>query len=161
MLLSNFAHRRQQRESDCLVACAGMVLDHLGIHIGDKRLATLLRAGPSFTPFTHLRYLESLRLAIVLGKQATLAIFEPNLAVGLPVVVRVKTIGWPHWEDEVTEHAVVVVGIDRSRGVIYIHDPFFDHAPIEMSLLRFEIGWIEGDGYYAVIGLAPLEDLDK
>ena len=36
MLLSNFAHRRQQRESDCLVACADMALNHLGIHVGSK-----------------------------------------------------------------------------------------------------------------------------
>jgi hypothetical protein len=132
-----------------------MALNHLGLQIGEKRLAKLLRAGPSFTPFTHLRYLEALRLAVTIGKQGDLAIFEPNLAIGLPVLVRVKTVGWPHWEDEVTEHAVVVVGIDQSRGVIYINDPFFGEAPIELSLLRFEIGWIEGDGYYAIIGLTP------
>lgn len=52
---------------------------------------------------------------------------------------------------------MVVVGIDPSQDLIYIHDPFFAEAPIELSLLRFETGWIEGDGYYAVIGLAPLE----
>jgi hypothetical protein len=50
---------------------------------------------------------------------------------------------------------VVVVGIDRQRGVLYLHDPFFADAPIEMSLLRFEIGWQEKDREYAVIGLAP------
>jgi ABC-type bacteriocin/lantibiotic exporter with double-glycine peptidase domain len=92
MLLSDFAHRLQSGESDCLVACAEMALNHIGIHIGVSQLAKLLRAGPSLTPFTNLRYLESLRLVVTMGQ---------------------------HTE------------------------------------LRFEIGWIEGNGYYAVIGLAP------
>jgi ABC-type bacteriocin/lantibiotic exporter with double-glycine peptidase domain len=155
MLLSNFAHRRQQRESDCLVACADMALNHLGIQFSYKRLAKLLRAGPSYTPFGNLRYLEPLGLSVTLGQHGALSIFAPNIEVGLPVLVRVKTIGWPHWGQEITEHAVVVVGIDQSQGVIYINDPFFAEVPIQLSLLRFEIGWIEGDGYYAVIGLTP------
>jgi ABC-type bacteriocin/lantibiotic exporter with double-glycine peptidase domain len=155
MLLSNFAHRRQRRESDCLVACAEMVLNHLDIQIGYKRLSRLLRTGPSFTPFTNLRYLEALRLSVSIGKEGDLSIFAPNLEMGLPVVVRVKTVGWQHWGDEITEHAVVVVGIDPSAKLIYINDPFFVDAPIEMSLIAFEAGWIEGDGYHAVIGLAP------
>lgn len=158
MLLSNFGHRRQQRESDCLVACAEMVLNHLGLQIGYRRLAKLLRAGPSFTPFTHLRFLESLRLSITIGEHGDVSLFAPYLELGLPVVVGVKTLGWHHWGTEVTEHAVVVVGIDESRSVIYIHDPFFAQAPIELSLIEFEVGWIEREGYYAVIGLAPPED---
>ena len=158
MLLSNFVHRRQQRESDCLVACAEMVLNHLGIQVRYQRLAKLLRAGPSFTPFSNLRYLGSLRLSVTIRKHGDLSIFAPIIELGLPVVVRVQTIGWPHWGKEITEHAVVVAGIDQSQGLIYIHDPFFAEAPIELTLLRFETGWIEGDGYYAIIGLAPLED---
>jgi ABC-type bacteriocin/lantibiotic exporter with double-glycine peptidase domain len=157
MLLSNFVHRRQQRESDCLVACADMVLSHLAVPLGYQRLAKLLRAGPSFTPFSNLRYLESLRLSVTIHKHGDLSIFPPTIELGLPVVVRVNTIGWPHWGKEITDHAVVVVGIDQSQDLIYIHDPFFAEAPIELSLLRFETGWIEGDGYYAIIGLAPLE----
>jgi ABC-type bacteriocin/lantibiotic exporter with double-glycine peptidase domain len=155
MLLSNFAHRRQRRESDCLVACADMVLNHLGIQLGYQRLAKLLRAGPSFTPFSNLRFLASLRLSITLGEQGDVSLFAPYLDLGLPIVVGVKTLGWQHWGNEVTEHAVVVVGIDQAQNKIYIHDPFFSEAPIEMSLIAFEAGWIEGEGYYAIIGLAP------
>ena len=50
---------------------------------------------------------------------------------------------------------MVVVGIDRENGLIYINDPFFPNAPIEMSLIAFEIGWEEKKRRYAVIGLAP------
>jgi hypothetical protein len=66
MLLSNFTHKRQRRESDCLVACAEMVLNYIPLNY--TRLAKLLRAGPSFTPFTNLRYLAALRLAITFGE---------------------------------------------------------------------------------------------
>jgi ABC-type bacteriocin/lantibiotic exporter with double-glycine peptidase domain len=157
MLLSNFAHRRQQRESDCLVACAEMVLNHIGIQLEYNRLAKLLRAGPSFTPFSNLRYLASLGLSITIGKDSDLSLFEQYIEVGLPVVVAVRTINWPHWGQEVTEHAVVVVGIDRNNDVIFINDPFFADTLIEMELLRFETGWEELDRRYAVIGLAPPE----
>ena len=50
MLLLNIPHRRQQRESDCLVACAAMVLDYLHVPIRYDRLYKLLRAQPFGTP---------------------------------------------------------------------------------------------------------------
>jgi hypothetical protein len=135
-----------------------MALEHLGLQLGYQRLAKLLRAGPSYTPFGNLRFLEQLRLSITLGEQGDLSIFEHNIEIGLPVVVGVKTFTWAHWDGEVTRHAVVVVGIDRARGVIYIHDPFFAQAPIEMEFIPFETGWEELGRQYAVIGLAPPED---
>ena len=157
MLLSNFAHRQQRRESDCLVACAEMVLDHLGIRISYQRLARILRAQPSFTPFSNLRFLEVLGLSVTLA-QGNPASFEPYIESGLPVLVSVKTMGWQHWGDEVTEHAVVVVGVDEQSDLIYIHDPFFPTAPIEMPLIVFEIGWEEKGRQYAVIGLEEFGD---
>jgi ABC-type bacteriocin/lantibiotic exporter with double-glycine peptidase domain len=154
MLLSNFAHRRQRRESDCLVACAQMALDQLGIQFDYPRLAKLLRAGEQFTPFSNLHFLETLGLSVTLG-YGDATIFASYIEVGLPVLASVKTVDWKHWRDEIAEHAVVVVGIDESRQVIYLNDPFFSEAPIEMSLIAFEIGWEEKDRQYAVIGLAP------
>src|SRR5690349_14863074 len=112
MLLSQFKHSQQRREADCLVACADMVLTHLGLSIAYPRLAKILRAGAEFTPFSHLRYLEQLGLSVILGTQGEVALFETYIAVGLPVLVGVKTLNWPHWEEIITEHAVVVVGID-------------------------------------------------
>jgi hypothetical protein len=132
-----------------------MVLTYLGIPIGYQRLAKRLRAGASFTPFGNLRYLDALGLSITLGEQGDLSIFELNIEVGLPVMVGVKTLNWGHWGGEVTRHAVVVVGIDQEHGVIYLNDPFFAAAPIEMPLLTFETGWEELDRRYAIIGLTP------
>jgi ABC-type bacteriocin/lantibiotic exporter with double-glycine peptidase domain len=156
MLLSQFKHRQQRREADCLVACADMVLNHLGLAIDDARLAKILRVGAEFTPFSHLRYLEQLGLSIILETEGEVSLFETYIAVGLPIIVGVKTLNWPHWGEIITEHAVVVVGIDQAHDLIYLHDPFFADAPIEMDLLRFETGWEEKERWYAVIGLAPL-----
>ncbi len=156
MLLSSFIHKRQRHETDCLVACAEMLLNYLGITIPELRLRKLLRAGINFTPFSNLRYLQQLALSVTLGKQAESVLFENYLLSGLPIIVAVQTVGWNHWGDIITEHAVVVVGIDRPNDKIYIHDPYFADAPIEMSLLALEIGWQEKDRQYAVIGLAPL-----
>jgi len=38
---------------------------------------------------------------------------------------------------------------------IFINNPFFAVAPIEMSLSNFEAGWEEKRRLYAVIGLTP------
>lgn len=157
MLLSNFRHRLQQHRSDCLVACAEMVLTHLGIPTEYARLAKLLRAGQSFTPIGHLHDLKKLGLFVDIGDQGEVSMFAPYLSLGLPVIVGVKTWGWRHWNEVVTDHAVVIVGIDQEHEVIYLNDPFFTQAPIEMTLLEFEIGWEEKDRQYGIIALTPPE----
>lgn len=154
MLLLGIRHRRQQ-QADCLVACAAMVLDYLGIAVDESRLRRVLGTTEDGTPFPNIRRLEALGMSVSCGKDGDLSIFERNIEIGLPVVIGAKTLTWVHWAGEVTRHAVVVMGIDREHNVIYIHDPFFAEAPIAMELLRFETGWEELDRQYAVIGLAP------
>ena len=130
-----------------------MALGHLGIEIDEARLRKILRVGAEFTPFYHLRYLERLGLSISRVEQGDVSAFEAFIESGLPVLVAIKTLDWPHWGEIVTEHAVVVVGIDQLHDLIYINDPFFAEAPFEMSLRLFEIGWEEKDRQYAVISL--------
>lgn len=162
MLLSNFIHRKQRKRSDCLVACAKMALEHIGIRIESSRLSHILKAGDAFTLFSNLHLLsDHLGLSLTLKNFGDLDIFETYLEMGLPVIVAVKTLNWEHWENEVTEHAVVVIGIDQEHDLIYIHDPFFEEAPISMSSISFEAGWIEKDQIYAVLGLIDPELKDK
>ena len=155
MLLSNFTHRRQQRESDCLVACAAMITAYLGIQADYDKLAKIVRSRWFGTPFGHIRYLDSLGLSVVHGYHGDIDLFARNIEIGLPVLVNVQTIGWPHWQGEVTYHAVVVLGCDQTGEVIYIHDPFFTEAPIELNLTQFMIGWQEQNRQYAVVALTP------
>ncbi len=156
MLLSSFAHRRQRHESDCLVACVEMVLAYLHVPATYDQVAKRLRTQWFGTPFGNVQYLESLGLTILLAKQGTLTIFEQAIELGLPVIVNVQTVGWPHWQGEVTYHAVVVTGIDPIAETVYLHDPFFAEAPLVLALNTFLIGWEEQDRQYAVIALAPI-----
>jgi hypothetical protein len=134
-----------------------MVLTYLGIDVGYSRLRKLLRAGEFFTPFSHLSRLETLGLTVIRGELGQVTIFEANIAEGLPVIVGVRTLNWRHWGKLATEHAVVVVGIDTKQDAIYVNDPYFVAAPIEMSLTEFMIGWEEKDRQYAAIHLTPPE----
>lgn len=90
----------------------------------------------------------------MLGNYGERSIFATNIAIGLPVIVGVRTAHWKYWGNVTTDHAVVVVGIDSANDKIFLNDPFFAAAPIEMPLGDFEIGWEEKRRLYAVIGLA-------
>jgi ABC-type bacteriocin/lantibiotic exporter with double-glycine peptidase domain len=134
-----------------------MVLDYLGVPVDEPRLRRRLRTTEDGTPFPNIEHLQALGLFVQYAKQGDLSVFERHLESGLPVIVGVETFGWQHWADEVTRHAVVVVGLDRAKDVIYLHDPFFANAPLEMSITEFEMGWEESEREYAVIGLVPPE----
>jgi hypothetical protein len=54
----------------------------------------------------------------------------------------------PYW-DQVTNHAIVVVGLDDE--FVYVHDPAFAVAPIQVSHGDFELAWQEWDEFYAVL----------
>ena len=154
MLLSGFAHRRQRHEADCLVACVEMVLAYLLVPTTYDQIAKRLRTQWFGTPFGNVTYLESLGLSVTLAYQGSLDLFEQTIDLGLPVIVNVKTIDWDHWQGEETYHAVVVVGLDRSTATVYIHDPFFNEAPIALPLHKFLNAWEEQDRQYAIVGLA-------
>lgn len=156
MLLLGIRHRRQQ-EADCLVACAKMVLDYLGVPVEYTDLARRLGATDQGTPFSNIERLTSLGLFVQTGRYGAPTLFEDAIEWGLPVIVAVKTLHWQHWGEIVTDHAVVVIGVDQGHDEIYIHDPFFADAPIVMSLIEFEGGWIERDQRYAVIRLTSPE----
>jgi len=131
-----------------------MVLAYLLVPATYDQIAKRLRTQWFGTPFGNVTYLESLGLSVTLAYQGTLDLFEQTIDLGLPVIVNVKTIDWDHWHGEETYRAVVVVGIDRSAAIIYIHDPFFIEAPIALPLPKFLNAWEEQDRQYAIIGLA-------
>ena len=61
---------------------------------------------------------------------------------------RVDTTQLSYWE-EATNHAVVVVGIDRDT--VALSDPGISHAPQLVALDEFELAWIENDYVCAVL----------
>ncbi|MFN8494796.1 MAG: cysteine peptidase family C39 domain-containing protein [Caldilineaceae bacterium] len=135
-----------------------MVLDYLGVMVEYDDLTRRLGTTDRGTPFPNIAHLTTLGLFVEVAQYGDPKVFEQNIEWGLPVIVGVKTLNWQHWGNIITDHAVVVVGIDQDNDKIYIHDPFFADAPIEMSLVEFESGWIERDQQYAVIRLTPTEE---
>lgn len=156
MLLLGIKHSRQQREADCLVACCIMVLDYLQASIGYEQLIRLLNVQAFGAFFSRIHNLEALGFVVQSGREASLDIFAQFLELGLPVIVPVNTWSLLHWEGLKTNHALVVVGIDIANETIFIHDPFFGDAPLDLSFNEFEPAWIEQDSRYAVIALSEL-----
>jgi len=157
VLLLGLRHQRQQ-QADCLAACAAMVLEYLGVSVEEERLRRILGTTADGTPFPNIERLSALGLVVDYGREGDFERFERSIESGLPVIVAVETLGWRHWGGEITSHAVVVVGIDQANDRIYVHDPFFADAPIEMGLLEFAVGWEEKRRQYAVIGLAEFAE---
>ena len=140
-------HHKQQRDGDCLAACAAMTLDFLGLPLPYADLINLLRVKSFGAPASNIRLLEQLSLTV--SYQVTnMAGLEALLASGQPVIVFVRTGDLPYWNYQ-TDHALVVVGFDE--GYIFVNDPYFAEAPIAVSRGDFELAWLERDYFYAII----------
>lgn len=140
-------HHRQQQDSDCLAACAAMVLDYLDVEIPYSRLLQLLRVKSFGAPASNIRLLEQLSLTASY-RVTNMAGLEGLLASGQPVIVFVRTGELPYWSYQ-ADHALVVVGFDEEH--IFVNDPYFDEAPIPVPRGDFELAWLERDYFYAVI----------
>lgn len=157
MLLLGIRHSLQRRESDCLVACSEMVLDYLQVPNTYEQLHRLLNAQSFGTVFSRLQNLETLGLVVSIDHNCSLQRFLRFFEVGLPVIVPINTWSVLHWNGFETDHAVVMTGIDFDNELVYIHDPFFEDAPIALSYNEFEPAWTEHECQYAVIALNKIE----
>ena len=137
MLLLGIRHQRQQ-QADCLVACAAIVLDYLGVAVDEARLRRLLGTTEDGTPFPNITRLQTLGLFVTYGKDGDLSLFERAIEVGLPIIIGAKTLTWTHWGGEVTRHAVVVVGIDPGQGDVLGQERHVPHGPAGRSALDIE-----------------------
>jgi ABC-type bacteriocin/lantibiotic exporter with double-glycine peptidase domain len=149
-------HWRQQQPGECLAACAAMVLLHLGVPAAYERLKQQLDVETSSAPFFYIDRLRSWRL-VVERKQGTLATMQMHLAAGRPVLVPVDTALLPYWitrpditdAERVTDHAVVVVGLDDQ--FIYVNDPDFETAPQTVERDWFLEAWQHHEQWYAAL----------
>ena len=151
MPLLSVSHRQQRRHSDCLAACAAMILDYLHVRVKYSQLLSLLRIQAFGTSFNSLQNLEALGLSVHIG-EGDIEQLREHLESGLPSVVFVDTGQLTSYWNEQTNHAVVVVGMEENQ--IYLNDPEFDSAPQLISMDEFLLAWEEKDYLYAVIGLA-------
>lgn len=156
MPLLSLHHQRQQHEADCLVACAAMILAYLQIPIRYERLYRLLRAQPFGTPFHNIEFLKSLNLSVVV-EDGKLDKLHNYLELGLPILASIDTRDLPYWSGESTDHVVVVAGLDETKKLVYLHDPFFPTGPVSVPVHKFELAWLEKAYLSAVISLTAVE----
>jgi ABC-type bacteriocin/lantibiotic exporter with double-glycine peptidase domain len=153
MILLPVQHQQQRQQTDCLAACAGMVLDYLHLPYTYEGLLRLLRVGSMGTQFSNLYQLETWGLSVLL-EHGELTTLRAHLEVGLPVIAFVNTGNLAYWSYP-TNHAIVISGYEDNQ--LYLLDPDLDHGPILFSEAEFELAWIDREQIYAVIRLTKEE----
>ncbi|MCB0190684.1 MAG: C39 family peptidase [Anaerolineae bacterium] len=139
-------HMRQRHPGECLAACAAMVLTYLGFSTSYERLLKLLRVEQGIgTPASNIRELGQLGVTVIY-KQGTLAELHDHLTNDRPCIAFVQSGELPHWNTD-TDHAIVVVGLDETY--IYLNDPEFPDAPLQVPHGDFDLAWLEWDECYA------------
>jgi ABC-type bacteriocin/lantibiotic exporter with double-glycine peptidase domain len=150
-ILLPVAHVPQRHHGDCLVACAAMVLTYLGRPVAYNRLLKTLGVEPDVgAPFSNLHNLARLNITVIY-EQGTFAQLYRFLSSGWPCIVPVRSGELPYWMNINTDHAVVVVGMEAAS--VYLNDPAFTTAPIQVALGDFELAWFERGEHYTI--LAP------
>lgn len=142
-------HVQQQQPGECLAACAQMILTYLAIPVTYQKLLKLVQVKSGIgTPVAHLRFLEQLNLEVVYRQGGSFDELADHLRQGHPCMVFLKTGELSYWP-EATDHAVVVVGLDEQ--FIYVNDPAFPDAPVQVERGEFDLAWLEWDERYAVL----------
>ena len=150
------SHLQQRQHSDCLAACAAMVLDYLQVLVKYPHLLSLLRVKAYGTSFSSLQNLEALDLSVHID-EGDIQQLRQYLDDGLPSIVFVDTGQLTSYWQEQTSHAVVIVGIEDDQ--IYLNDPELDSGPQSVPTDEFLLAWGEKDYLYAVVGLARLRSV--
>lgn len=145
----NVPHREQTQASDCLAACAAMVLDYLGRPVAYPQLLSLLQIGFLGAPRRNILRLTRLGLDVTYF-EATFPILVNYLQAGQPVIAFVDTGELGYWS-VVTNHAVVVIGLDPDH--VIVNDPAFASAPQRIPCGEFELAWLNCDNACAVINV--------
>ncbi len=141
-------HIQQQWPGECLAACAEMILTHLAILVPYERLIELLQVKSGYgTPAANIHYLGKLKLEVIY-QQGTFDELHNHLRQGRPCIAFVKTGELSYWPEAV-DHAVVVVGLDDRY--IYLNDPAFATAPIQVGRDEFDLAWLDWGEKCAVL----------
>jgi ABC-type bacteriocin/lantibiotic exporter with double-glycine peptidase domain len=140
---------KQQQETDCLAACAAMMLDYLGITPTYPQLLAILDVAPWGTPHRNLRRIpEKFPAVHVKHQQGALPELFQAIDRGYPPAVFVWTGELPYWSIQ-TWHAIVIIGYDETS--FFVNDPAFTDAPQIVSHGDLDLAWIAYDTYFALI----------
>jgi len=93
----NVSNVRQQRQADCLAACAAMVVSYLQLPFSYERARHIIGVTSIGAPFHRLERLREWRLSVVIG-EGSLETLAEYLQLGLPVIVAVGTGELSYWQ---------------------------------------------------------------
>lgn len=143
-------HHIQAGPSDCLAACAAMVLAYYGRSTPNGRLLHLLNIGPFGAPRRNILSLSRLRGVTVAYREATLPIAAQYLQTGMPVIAFVDTGELAYWSIT-TNHALVLVGIAGDN--ILANDPAMKDSPVRIPVWEFDLGWLNAGNACAIVSV--------
>ncbi len=148
----NVPYYPQTDDGYCLPACAQMVLGYLGFRFAQDRLALELDVRPPLgAPASYVTRLHS-DVVDVTFTSGDLDDLREHLACNWPPIVFVQAGEFPHWQGHVSQHAVVVIGVDERA--VHILDPAASAAPVSTPIGDFLLAWSELDYIYALIVLS-------
>lgn len=141
-------HLQQQERGECLAACAAMLLAYLGRPVRYKHLLKVLQVSSQIgAPASRIRRLEQPGLKVVY-QHGTLPDLQEQLTNNRPCIAFVKTGELPYW-DEDCDHAAVVAGLDDE--FVYLNDPAFPDAPVQVPRGDFDLAWLGRDEFFAAL----------
>ena len=147
--LLNVPYCPQADDGYCLAACVQMVLTYLGVSRTQDRLARELDVCPPLgAPASNVTRLRSNTLDVTFTSGG-LDDLQSHVARGNPPIVFVQAGEFPHWHGHVSQHAVVVVGIDEHTA--HVLDPAAEATPIPVPIGDFLLAWNELGYIYALI----------
>jgi ABC-type bacteriocin/lantibiotic exporter with double-glycine peptidase domain len=132
-------HIQQKARSDCLAACAAMLLEAAGFRIDYNHLVRLLGTSDLGTPYSRIQLLSRIHSDIVvIYRTGQLEDVVHFIDEGYPIGIFVETNELPYWTRS-SAHAVVVVGY--SDQDFYLHDPAFRDAPQKVTHGDLQLAW--------------------
>jgi ABC-type bacteriocin/lantibiotic exporter with double-glycine peptidase domain len=144
-------HIQQRAEGECLAACAAMVLSYLKFSATYEQLLKVLQVEWFGAPAPNIRYLKKLNLTVT-HEAGDLTTLHNHLLQDRPCIAFVQTGDLAYWQEKVS-HAVVVIGLDDDS--VYLNDPEFAIAPMQVSRGNFDLAWLAQGEHYAVITQYP------
>jgi len=142
-------HYRQLDDGYCLPACVQMVLAYLDLPSSQDRLARELDVRPPVgAPASNVIRLRSDVLDVTFTA-GSLDDLREHLAHSTPPIVFVQAGELPHWHGHISQHAIVVIGVDERD--VHVLDPATGAAPISIPVGDFLLAWGELDYIYALV----------
>ena len=121
----------------------------MGLPNAQEQLARELDVRPPLgAPASNVLRLRSDALDVTFPS-GNISDLRTQLAQGNPPIVFVQASELPHWQDCISQHAIVVVGLDEQT--VQILDPADDPSPIPVPIGDFLLAWSELDYIRAVL----------